>query len=193
MERLFKVLNEDHRPANGGTGEWNLPTDDDRPGKWMPPIQGNLIPCQNGYHLCREKDLIEWLGPNIYLAECRGDRIDESNKIIVREARLTKHLWTWDDCSARLFAAECARRVLPIYEKDYPSDDRPRKAIEVAEAFAVGDIDDAAVAAAVDAAVDAAGAAARAAAVDAARAAARAAEQEWQTKTLMDLLFSGGE
>jgi hypothetical protein len=33
------------------------------------------------------------------------------------------------DKEIRLFAADCAELVLPIYEKDYPSDSRPRLAI----------------------------------------------------------------
>ncbi|MCI0553995.1 MAG: hypothetical protein L0287_23855 [Anaerolineae bacterium] len=28
------------------------------------------------------------------------------------------------------WAADCAERVLPVFEKAYPKDDRPRKAIE---------------------------------------------------------------
>jgi len=29
-----------------------------------------------------------------------------------------------------LWAADCAERVLPLFEKEYPKDPRPRKAIE---------------------------------------------------------------
>ena len=70
----------------------------------------------------------------------------------------------------RLFACRCAGLALPIYEKQYPDDDRPRKAIEAAEAFALGQIDKAELAKAAADAADAANAAARAA--DAAAAAA---------------------
>ena len=45
------------------------------------------------------------------------------------------------DKELRLFACQCARRVLPIFEEKYPEDDRPRKAIKAAEAFALGRID----------------------------------------------------
>jgi hypothetical protein len=83
---------------------------------------------------------------------------------------LLRRLDTWNDTTARLFAADCAERVLPIYEKAY-KDTRPRQAVEAARAFARGEIsrDELAAAGA------AAGAAARAAAGDAARDAARAA------------------
>lgn len=33
--------------------------------------------------------------------------------------------------SLALWAADCARHILPYFEKEYPKDDRPRKAIEV--------------------------------------------------------------
>ena len=44
------------------------------------------------------------------------------------------------DKDLRLFACQCARLVLPIFEERYPGDARPRKAIEAAEAFALGQI-----------------------------------------------------
>jgi len=39
-----------------------------------------------------------------------------------------------------LWSIECAERVLPIFEEKYPQDERPRKAIEAAEAWARGEI-----------------------------------------------------
>jgi hypothetical protein len=36
-----------------------------------------------------------------------------------------------DQRSLATWAADCAERVLPFFEKSYPNDDRPRKAIEV--------------------------------------------------------------
>ena len=37
-------------------------------------------------------------------------------------------------------AADCAERVLPYFEETFPNDDRPRKAIEAARAWARGEI-----------------------------------------------------
>jgi hypothetical protein len=78
----------------------------------------------------------------------------------------------------RLWLADCAARVLPIFEKECPDDARPRQAIIAARRFARGETDAAARDAARDAALNAAWAAARAAARDAARAAARAAARD---------------
>jgi len=72
----------------------------------------------------------------------------------------------------RLFSAECADRVVHLFEKQYPNDDRPRKAIKAARDFAHGLITEEARAAAEAAARSAAEAAAEAAARSAAEAAA---------------------
>ena len=81
------------------------------------------------------------------------------------------------DKELRLFACQCARRVLPIFEEKYPEDDRPRKAIKAAEAFALGRIDKAELAKAAAYAAYAADAAyATYVAARAANAAARAAD-----------------
>ena len=58
---LYKVLGPHGEAMNGGRGKWFLPRGG-RPGQWMPRIEGRLVPCSNGYHLCRAKDLLTWLG-----------------------------------------------------------------------------------------------------------------------------------
>lgn len=60
------------------------------------------------------------------------------------------------DRVARLFAADCAEAVLPLFEHVCPNDDRPRLAIAAARAFARGEIDAATMKAAMIAAKDAA-------------------------------------
>jgi hypothetical protein len=39
-----------------------------------------------------------------------------------------------------LWAADCAQHVLPLFEEEQPYDDRPRRAIELARAWARGEI-----------------------------------------------------
>jgi len=45
-----------------------------------------------------------------------------------------------DHKSIVLWAADCAEQVLPYFEKEYPKDKRPRKAIEAGRAWARGEI-----------------------------------------------------
>ena len=44
-----------------------------------------------------------------------------------------------DEKELRLFACDCAMRVLPMFEQHYPADERPRTAINTALAFAKGE------------------------------------------------------
>jgi hypothetical protein len=106
---------------------------------------------------------VNWLDEALYELEYADEPIVGScrTKVFGRKARLVRRIEAWNDESARLFAADCAEDVLPIFEREYPDDDRPRKAIEAARAYARGEIDAAARAA--EAAAEAAEAAAEAA------------------------------
>jgi len=68
----------------------------------------------------------------------RGQIIHEADKSVAEQARLIRKVKTWNDKTLRLYAADCAERVLGLYEKQYPNDDRPRKAIQAARDFANG-------------------------------------------------------
>ena len=163
----YKVLSKDGRACHGGSARWFLPQGK-RPGKWMPGI-ANPVPCERGYHLVRGPQVLPWLGETLWTAEGRGEQRDQSDKSCFSQARLLAPVHSWNDTSARLFAADCAEHTLHIFLKVRPDDDRPGLAIEAARQYARGEIR----AAARDAAGAAAGAAARAAAWDAARDAAR--------------------
>jgi len=159
---LYKVTGEDGSAFHGGYGKWTK-------NRWR-SVRGNLVPCENGLHLCRRQDLTMWLGPVIWRAEVDGEVIEANDKVVARKARVVERLDTWNERIARLFAADCAEHVLPIFEKAYPTDDRPRRAIEAARAYANGSIDAVSLTVASDAASDAAWAAARTAAKTAAAA-----------------------
>ena len=197
---LYKFLNAEQRGPFSNAA-YSLPNDGE-PGEWMGPVGGELALCVNGYHYCQEGTLLEWLQAELYEVEIRGERLydEETGKGCAREMRFLHRVEAWNARTQRLFACDCAEHVLHLYERNYPDDDRPRKAIEVARRYAEGEATraeldaawDAAGAAAWDAAGDAAGAAAWAAAWDAAwdaaGAAAGAAEREWQRGRLMEYL-----
>ena len=192
--RCYKVLAKGGEPNHGGSGQYHLPTKREdgtwKPGKWMPAIEGEIVPCENGYHLCRPDDLVLWLGPEIYEAEYKGDRVDGDYKIVVRQVRLLRRVETWNERTAREFACWCVRQIWHLLD-----DERSKNAVVVAEKYARGEATDeeldaacdaawvaawnaswtAPVAAVVDAARVAAMAAGRAAVVDMATAAAMAA------------------
>ena len=123
----------------------------------------------------RKYGLDTLIGLNKILEVCGLDDALWSLRIITEQA----------DKEIRLFACDCAERVLPIFEKEYPDDKRPRTAIEVLRKYAVGEATQGELAAAWDAARDA-----RDAAWAAARAAGDAgdAEREWQKERFIDML-----
>ncbi len=138
MDRLFKVLKGSGASTNDSHQIWPLPKDG-QPGAWMRPIRGPLTE-SNGYHLWRGEDLLVSLGPVIYEADSRGDRLETERGIVVREARLARRLEQWNDEAARDFAADCAEHVLPIFEQQRPRDSRPRRAVEMARLFSRGSV-----------------------------------------------------
>ena len=181
MVKYFKVLDENGCSCHGGDAEWSLPTQNDdgtwSPGEWMPPVDGELEPCANGYHVVTLEQLPDWLGERIFEVEPGDEIVHADDKSVVRTCRLIREFASWNERTARLFACDCAERVLYLYEAQYP-DDRPRKAIEVARRYAEGAAtreELAAAEAARDAAGDAAGA-------------ARDAERQWQVERLRKIL-----
>lgn len=166
MSKLYKIVSTDFDPIHGGSGKWFAPTKT-KPGKWMPKVD-NVAACRSGYHLIPAKAIVDWLPRDPitgYLCEAEGRGASDSggDKTAFAQARLIKVVGLLDEVSMRLAAADMAERVLPIFYKVRPKDDRPAKAIQAARDFALGKIDAAAWAAARaaawDAAWDAAGAA----------------------------------
>ncbi len=177
MTTFYKVTGPDGASYNGGTGTYHLPTTGNRPGKWMPKVTP-VVPCKSGYHLVTIEHLLTWIGPDVWVAEGRGTHVYDGDKHVFAQARLVRKT-AWDERSARLFAADCAEHALPIFERGFPDDVRPRRAIETGRAYVRGQATEAELAAARSAAwaAGAAGDAARSAAW-AAKAAARAAARD---------------
>ena len=118
-----------------------------------------IVLCKYGYHF--SPTLFDALmyapGPLACLVQVPDESQvskEDSPKGVTYQRTLVKAINV--DRELRLFAADCAERVLLIFERERPNDDRPRKAIQAARDFANGKID------------------------AAARAAARAAETKWQ-------------
>jgi hypothetical protein len=179
--KIYKFLNGG-KSCNGGSYTWSLPVKNEdgtwTPGEWTEPVEGEVVLCENGYHLCRAQDLVYWVGPELYEAEYEGDMVSDNEppetKIAVRRARLTRRVETWNARTARLFAVWCAREALKLVETPDPAS---VKAVGIAEQYANGEATDEELAAAWAAARDAARAAAWDAAGDAAWDAVRAAAE----------------
>lgn len=135
MQKFYKTT------LAGGVGrhsdfQWSLPTKN-KPREWMPRIE-TVLPCTSGYHFCRRKDLIQWLDTEIYEIEVRGQIARYYNKCICHQARLVRRCENWTAQTARLFVADCAERLLNIFEETFPEDTRARLTIDAARNLALG-------------------------------------------------------
>jgi hypothetical protein len=78
-----------------------------------------------------------------YLGKTEADDEPLELRTILESNGIDDTLWAFravegKDKEIRLFATDCAEMVLPIYEKQYPNDNRPRKAIQAARDYANG-------------------------------------------------------
>jgi hypothetical protein len=151
--------------------------------QWTPTATPVL--CQSGWHACRWNDAVHHIADELWIVALCEPIVEGDDKVAGTSLRIVRKVAGITDRTLRLFAADCAERVLPIFEKARPGDDRPRLAIQAARDFAEGRIGDAARDAARAAARDAARDAARTAARDAARTAAWDAARYWQTDRLL--------
>ena len=106
-------------------------------------------PCENGW-----KKLLN------YLEKTQADDEPLELRTILESNGLDDTIWALRavegmDKEIRLFAADCAELVLPIYEKEYPDDNRPRLAIQALKDYANGLITQEELSAASAAAMDA--------------------------------------
>jgi len=152
-----------------------------RPGKWV-HVDGDLDMCKRGIHACTFAQATRWLREECYVIELRDVVSDDGAKLLARSGRLVRRVDSWGQRAMVPFAADCAAHVLPAFEKKYPKDDQPRKAIRAARKWARSPSEKNASYAASSAAYDAYDAAYDAA--YAASAAAQVKERAWQTKRL---------
>ena len=90
----FKILRYNR---TGGYTKYRWPS----LGQWTSPVEGRLIACRNGYHVCRPRDIHKWMyrrspvdknRDRVFLVEVAGEIIESHNKVVVRRAKLIKEL-----------------------------------------------------------------------------------------------------
>lgn len=127
MTKRWKFIRKGFKSKNGTT-KWKI-------GEWSKPIK-NLDMCNNGYHCSKEiyQAFSYVQGEILCQVECKGKHESESDKEVWETMRIIKaYKWTKKDSVAlSIYAAELC---IDNFEKVYPNDNRPRKAIEAAKAW----------------------------------------------------------
>jgi len=106
-------------------------------GKWTKKIEAKeLLMCFTGYHVARTPaEILAHRATDVYLCEYDGETVEGTDKLLVQRVRLIKQVMGQREWV--LFAADCAEHVLANFESVFPDDDRPRKALDAARAFAL--------------------------------------------------------
>ena len=123
----YKFVKQD-MTSKEGNHKWQI-------GKWY-THNGELRLCDSGFHACRtpSQSLGYVYGDRWFKVEARGKIVEKKgDKFVASEMRLVSKLPIKP--TLPLFAVACAKRCLPRYEKKYPDDNCPRKAIEAAENY----------------------------------------------------------
>jgi len=102
-------------------------------GEWY-KVKGTLEMCWNGFHASEK--VIDSMGyvPMECLAkvEVRGDNEKQSDKQCWREMKIEK-VYRWEKKDSVALSIYAAELVIKNFEKKYPSDKRPREAIQAAK------------------------------------------------------------
>lgn len=123
--KRWKFLREGLK-SNSGNLTWKI-------GKWE-KCGAELSMCNHGLHCSKEiNQAFSFVsGEVLAKVEVKGKKLVDDDKECYSDMRIVK-AWKWtkkDSVSLAIYAAEL---VIGIYEKKYPKDDRPRKAIEAAK------------------------------------------------------------
>ena len=127
MTKRWKFLRKGFKSDRGNT-KWKI-------GEWSKPIK-NLEMCQSGYHCSKEiyQAFSYVQGEILALVECRGKHESQEDKETWETLKIVK-AYKWqkkDSVALSIYAAELC---IDNFEKVYPTDKRPREAIEAAKKF----------------------------------------------------------
>ena len=122
---LWKSLSKGLKSYHG-KHEWEI-------GKWH-EAKGPLSMCRNGFHASKEVMDSMFYVPMECLAkvEVKGKHEDQDDKQCWQQMKIVK-AWEWEKKDSVALAIYAAELVLENFEKQYPNDKRPRKAIEAAK------------------------------------------------------------
>lgn len=121
----YRFVTDDLKSQNGDE-QWTI-------GEWK-KANGELELCKTGLHACKTpyQSLNYVYGNRWFKAEARGRILEGDDKFCSSEMRLVKEI---PITVIHQWAIDCAYRVLPIYEQEYPNDMRPRRALEAKQAW----------------------------------------------------------
>ena len=123
----WKFLREGMK-SNSGNETWKI-------GEWK-TFRGNLVMCERGFHCSKGiwQAFSYVQGEILAKVEVSGKHEVQNDKEVWEKMKIVK-AYKWQKKDSVALAIYAAELVIDIYEKQYPNDDRPRKAIEAAKTY----------------------------------------------------------
>jgi hypothetical protein len=78
-------------------------------GRWVDA--DGVVPCRNGIHACRVRDLPIWLDRELWEIELDGEIVEQERKLVAGRGRLSRRLEAWNERLAHEFGRFCAKRT----------------------------------------------------------------------------------
>ena len=121
----YKFVKENLKSGHGDI-QWVL-------GEWQ-KCEGKSSLCETGLHASQKPlDSLNYIfGTRWFECEARGKILKDSDKFCASEMRLLQEI---PKKVLIQFAIDCAKKTLPVFEREYPNDKRPRKVIKAAELY----------------------------------------------------------
>ena len=121
----YKFVKENLKSEHGNI-QWVL-------GEWQ-KCEGKSSLCETGLHASQKPlDSLNYIfGTRWFECEARGKILKDRDKFCASEMRLLQEI---PKKVLIQFAIDCAKKTLPIFEREYPNDKRPRKVIKAAELY----------------------------------------------------------
>ena len=124
MTTLWKFMYNGLKSKHGEV-KWKI-------GEWQKEEKIEI--CNSGFHASvNPAHALKYVqGDVLSLVEVRGESAVQGDKQCWSEMRIVK-AYSWKKEDSIAFSIYAAEKVIGIFEKEYPKDDRPRKAIEAAK------------------------------------------------------------
>jgi hypothetical protein len=74
-------------------------------------VDGALVTCERGVHVCRPEDLAHWIHEELWEVEVGGETKLGVDCLVARRARLSRRIEAWTDGGAARFVRACGERA----------------------------------------------------------------------------------
>lgn len=99
------------------------------------PVEIGSVLSRHHANTC--ETLVDWLDSYVYVVQVFPPIEDQGFRLIAGRVAFLRCVESW---SPFLFMADCQKKILPVFERERPSDERPRLAVAANRLYGLGEI-----------------------------------------------------